>query len=273
MYKYRLTIFIDILGFRDLISKTNKDENLTILIFNAVKSMITHNINYEVFGQVNKEIIKDEKELLEVEKIHKIVSDRMKESSTVQITHFSDSIVLSSELDNEINTMSLIELLARLNYRLWKDYKILIRGGVTMGKLIHEENGPLFGPAMVTAYDIESKLSNFPRIIIDEPCSNYIKNTVSYKAMKKLFLNYRSNEGDKLKIENGLEINLATSFNHLLNSHYTANSEIRKQYFEVLGSSVEDLSKIKENANDDKVKSKYDYIINKLQDLNIQRHV
>ena len=77
----------------------------------------------------------------------------MKNSSTVQITHFSDSIVLSSELDNEINTMSLIELLARLNYRLWKDYKILIRGGVTMGKLIHEENGPLFGPAITASGD------------------------------------------------------------------------------------------------------------------------
>ena len=42
-----------------------------------------------------------------------------------------------------------------------------------------------------------------------------------------------------LAIENGLEINLATSFSHLLNSLYTANIEIRKQYFEVLGSSVE----------------------------------
>jgi hypothetical protein len=42
----------------------------------------------------------------------------------------------------------------------------LVRGAVTIGPLVHTDRY-LVGPAMVSAYEIESKHAKFPRVIID----------------------------------------------------------------------------------------------------------
>jgi hypothetical protein len=42
----------------------------------------------------------------------------------------------------------------------------LLRGGVVIGKLIHQDN-LILGPAMNEAYDLESKSALYPRITID----------------------------------------------------------------------------------------------------------
>ena len=44
---------------------------------------------------------------------------------------------------------------------------ILIRGGVTLGPLIHESR-VMFGGGMIKAYKLESKLAIYPRIVIDD---------------------------------------------------------------------------------------------------------
>ncbi|MCG8563685.1 MAG: hypothetical protein MI747_01235, partial [Desulfobacterales bacterium] len=43
---------------------------------------------------------------------------------------------------------------------------MMVRGGISVGKLIHEEAGALFGPAMNEAYALESKSAIYPRVII-----------------------------------------------------------------------------------------------------------
>lgn len=43
----------------------------------------------------------------------------------------------------------------------------LIRGGISVGKIIHTRNA-VFGPALNRAYEIESTMAIFPRIVIDE---------------------------------------------------------------------------------------------------------
>jgi hypothetical protein len=42
-----------------------------------------------------------------------------------------------------------------------------IRGGLTVGSLIHIRNKIVFGPALNRAYELESRYANFPRIILD----------------------------------------------------------------------------------------------------------
>lgn len=44
--------------------------------------------------------------------------------------------------------------------------KIPIRGGLSLGEIYHE-NKNLFGPALVSAYKLETSLAVFPRVIID----------------------------------------------------------------------------------------------------------
>ncbi|WP_366655331.1 hypothetical protein [Fodinicurvata sp. EGI_FJ10296] len=55
---------------------------------------------------------------------------------------------------------------------------VLIRGGVTVGNA-HvglRGEGPMFGPAMIRAYDIESKESIYPRIVIDSHALEQYRN-------------------------------------------------------------------------------------------------
>jgi hypothetical protein len=58
------------------------------------------------------------------------------------------------------------EILKRIQIKLI-GYEILLRGGIVVGKLLHENN-IMFGPAFNQAYDLESKSALYPRIVIDE---------------------------------------------------------------------------------------------------------
>jgi len=42
---------------------------------------------------------------------------------------------------------------------------VLFRGGITTGKLIHTEEGILFGQGLIDAYKLETNAARFPRIL------------------------------------------------------------------------------------------------------------
>lgn len=90
-----------------------------------------------------------------------------------EISTFSDHIVISFELEelkklggNEyfsgiITAEKLISSLALESLRLG----MLIRGGATLGHL-HHKGGVVFGPAMVEAYELESSVATYPRVVV-----------------------------------------------------------------------------------------------------------
>jgi len=45
---------------------------------------------------------------------------------------------------------------------------ILIRGGITIGKIIHTETGIVFGQGLIDAYQLESRAAKYPRIILSD---------------------------------------------------------------------------------------------------------
>ncbi|HTG56249.1 MAG TPA: hypothetical protein VL943_08285, partial [Niabella sp.] len=51
---------------------------------------------------------------------------------------------------------------------------MMIRGGITIGDLIHEENGALFGPAMNEAYRLESNSAIYPRVVISNNAKSHL---------------------------------------------------------------------------------------------------
>jgi hypothetical protein len=141
-YEERIIAFIDILGFRALINETVKDD-------------ITQQDKLnELVGTLA--LIKSE-----FKKMHK--NGELPYSFV--ITYFSDSIVLSLKQHNSLGLIPIFETLKRIQIMLI-ERKILLRGGVVIGKLIHEEN-IILGPAMNDAYDLESKSALYPRITID----------------------------------------------------------------------------------------------------------
>jgi hypothetical protein len=47
------------------------------------------------------------------------------------------------------------------------DEELLIRGGITIGKLA-KSYGQIYGPGLVRAYELESKHAEYPRVLVDQ---------------------------------------------------------------------------------------------------------
>ena len=144
-YENRVTVFIDILGFKELLSKT-----------------------------VSKKNIDDESKIDEIIAAYKTIRDvwdldekqsefskRIPKNSK-QITTFSDCIVISFKTEEESQIFyTLLEIKWMLMRLIYKG--ILCRGAITHGKLIHTDT-ILFGPALAEARRHRSGLASEPRV-------------------------------------------------------------------------------------------------------------
>jgi hypothetical protein len=142
IYEDRVLCFVDILGFKSHIQRTLDDKGA------SVSSNIT-NIA-EAFTHVRK--------LLDIDK-----PDKARGRAATQ---FSDSIVISfpkgetSEVFYSVHELLLIQMSLVEN-------GMLCRGAVVDGKVLHTEK-MIFGPALVEAYELESKAAVFPRIVLSD---------------------------------------------------------------------------------------------------------
>lgn len=132
-YEKRLILFLDILGFREIVAQTaTKPDALRSLL--AAIDMI-----------------------LEFSKSSSAKSKR--------VSQFSDSFVVSYLYTEESAAFDLVNDVALLVIEL-AFLGFLVRGAITIGKLIHTKRY-LVGPAMVKAYELESKQAKYPRVLID----------------------------------------------------------------------------------------------------------
>jgi hypothetical protein len=150
IYENRICCFIDILGFKQHINET---------------------IN--VAGEDNSEKINSIKNIID---LAKSLTDDDGFSDTKVITYFSDSIVISYEFSEPSQLYHTLNDLLFVSFELAnKGY--LIRGGVSIGKLIHT-NELIFGPALVKAYELESKKAIYPRILVEQ---YVVENGIRYR--------------------------------------------------------------------------------------------
>jgi hypothetical protein len=137
-YQNRTVAFIDILGFSQLIN----DDKVS-LIKNALD---------ECASVIDE--IADKPSIL-----------------GLRSAQFSDSIIISAQLGAiPVNTIManvyVVDFVRTLALKLL-NFGVLCRGGVTTGKLYHDERH-CFGPALLRAHELESKVAVYPRIVIDE---------------------------------------------------------------------------------------------------------
>ena len=162
-YENKIVIFIDILGTKSLVEKTvTDDETLSSLVtvLDGIPEMLKHisKQHNQLYARFFREDI----------------------NLNIQTSHFSDSYVISFSVtqENLFHSSGLItDFLQAITERFLR-LKILLRGGVTYGKVIHTDN-VLFGPAMVEAYALESKLAHYPRIIFSESIMKHISNCLT----------------------------------------------------------------------------------------------
>jgi hypothetical protein len=102
--------------------------------------------------------------------MHKAAKVSGGDEDVVQVTQFSDSLILSTKVDNDWGLYNVVSTAFFLAIEL-ANHGILLRGGITKGEMYHKEM-LAFGPAFIRAYRLEQAAST-PRIIIDEGIVEY----------------------------------------------------------------------------------------------------
>ncbi|MBF5093741.1 hypothetical protein F1643_03760 [Azospirillum sp. INR13] len=143
-YQDKFVIFIDILGFADFIGRSDTDPALTERIYDALTEAP---FSSPIHGPP--------------------AYPKGLSYSPHTVTNFSDSLVISATRSAE-GLMTVLEM-GRAFACVLLQCGLLTRGGVAGGHLIHEK-GLIFGPALVSAYHLESKSARFARIILDTEC-------------------------------------------------------------------------------------------------------
>lgn len=146
-YTRRVAVFLDILGFKQLIGANREGD-----IARALK--------------LTKEA--------ETGPFHN--------APQMRLTAFSDSVVVSDEIGTD--GFGYARILHFASYLVWQllEMGILTRGGVAHGSL-HHENGIVFGPALIQAYELESRQAIYPRILVpDDIATAYVDTEVEMRG-------------------------------------------------------------------------------------------
>jgi hypothetical protein len=130
IYEKRVILFLDILGFKELIALGEEQK-----IFNILSTSYAFSNSSPSFPD------------------------------STHTTAFSDLIVVSYRMDSAgvINVINTASMLA------WSFLQqgILTRGGIASGD-VHHTKERLFGPAVIQAYKLENELAIFPRILVSD---------------------------------------------------------------------------------------------------------
>lgn len=179
MYEERVVAFIDILGFSSLVK--NEREGIDKIV-KVIENM----------QRIAKESgSEDEPE-------YGFYYDR-------QVSVFSDSIVISYKNEGPAEYYLVQELMFLQVVLLYNN--ILVRGGVSIGNLYHKDS-VVVGPALIKAYEIESKVAIYPRIVFCETSqSDWCMLSEDYDGI--LFVDFLGNADTwAFYIENAEKINV-----------------------------------------------------------------
>lgn len=158
-YELRIIAFIDILGFKEIVKQSETDTTKIELLF----SILEYLKDWETSDRWDLKYLEIE------EDAQKKDVNNFDIRGKTNSTSFSDSIVVSVKVSNNVNEM-VSTLIVNLSYigAILMEKGILYRGGLTIGNIIHNENGPIFGQGLIDAYLLETRSAKYPRIILSD---------------------------------------------------------------------------------------------------------
>ncbi|MFB2517507.1 hypothetical protein [Lysinibacillus sp. OTC-L20] len=222
-YKEKILIFFDVLGFRNLVKskyKTDPEQIYNILNILRSSSEPTYNCDTIVFSD-----------------------------SIIQIYDLNCNIV-NSEKEDGFNHYfnNILKSVNRAQVNLFYQFGVLIRGAVVIGEIFYcKEKNMLFGDALIDAYELESKIALYPRVLID---SNIVK---------------KINQIDNGKGFDWLDITLDIDGNYYADPFKWAVQLENEKYLldELKNKATEGLN---ESNNIPSVANKYNWVLNKIKE-------
>lgn len=158
-YQKKILVFFDVLGFKDLVLKKHKNQP---------------------------------------EKIEEILRTMHLLSNTSypsELIIFSDSVInileVKPHLEEYNQTFSeylnvILSGIAAVQMNMLSLYGVLIRGSIVIGNIkYNKEKSILFGPALIHAYELESKYSIYPRFILDKNIVELIKSDIEWMEVNQ----------------------------------------------------------------------------------------
>ncbi len=157
----RIVVFVDILGFRDLITRMPTDPDLYSRVGGLLKTIQQKVEDHYSKGQPSRLYGGEDPQIVP------------------QMAHFSDSIVMSFPLyDFDLPAALAILLAQELTIKLLVS-GVFIRGGIASGWTYHEQN-MLFGAGIIAAYELENRIAHVPRILVAEEVVGLLSDDNAY---------------------------------------------------------------------------------------------
>lgn len=177
VYEERLLTFIDLCGFGAMIDETVSHTRRVGELYELMSDVTSQNIIATVYGGIPTLGLDGTRELKPAGDLppeqHAASLKRSQNSWPLDVTHFSDSFVISTPASNVGSTRLHLQLVRALVVGFLRK-GITVRGGMTAGRVIHEQGGALFGPAMNRAYRLESEQADWPRVLVDPEAMSVI---------------------------------------------------------------------------------------------------
>jgi hypothetical protein len=171
-YEKKIFAFIDILGFSYLIEQSKKNAAKIISIYN---------------------LLEDAKALVNLPIGHKF--KHLDVDLAKYSTHFfSDSITISCPFESFDYFNYVVGWLWNYQELIWTKHRMFLRGAIAYGDVYdHADNPLVFGPAMITAYNLE-RSARWPRILIDFSVIALLQKEEKQRALKEII---RRDKGGK----------------------------------------------------------------------------
>lgn len=167
-YEERYVVFIDILGFTNMIYKSKE----CLEEYDKVKKVLECIVSYKQGQELLSGFLNDHNE--------RYKDDRYPGANEIAI--FSDSIIVSYAIEDGLNNA--IRNISCLVLDLLK-MNVLVRGGISCGKVEHNGN-VCVGPAMIDAYKMENNVAKYPRIVVDDEAIKRHIERIDNEVVKKL---------------------------------------------------------------------------------------
>lgn len=169
-----------------------------------------------------------------------------------RFTQFSDSFIFSINTEHRSSIQYFPILIGQFMLHAL-DLGFLVRGGVAKGSMVHEEDGPAFGPAFIQAYRIESGQAVFGRAVLSKEAFDCIS---------------RSGADSSAWIDKGFDDEYEITIASFLKQQYSSpllEAETRSAALSQATQKIVQMLDALESSERDRVGGKYRYVISRLR--------
>jgi hypothetical protein len=163
-YEKRIFVFIDILGFSQLVKESEFDNSKILRIYKLLEStkiLATLPIGYKF-------------------QVLKVDLTKFRHHA------FSDTIIMSCPCESYEYINAIIGWAENFQYFMLTEESTFVRGAIVYGNLIDDDNKSImFGPALLAAYRLETHKAKWPRILVDNSVLEQMTAEKKVRAFKE----------------------------------------------------------------------------------------